>query len=84
MTGRLWFCRFVTVVEAIRVTQSDPARGAGPEILHRTPAERGHEVNAEIIEKVPSKPKPFLRFARTTILAYVIAIFGLILIAAGA
>jgi FkbM family methyltransferase len=61
-----------------------PAGHAQESCTAGPPAERGREANAGIPEKVPSKPKPFLRFARTTILAYVIAIFGLALIAAGA
>ena len=61
-----------------------PAAHAQESCTTGPPAERGREANAGILEKVPSKPKPFLRFARTTILAYVIAIFGLVLIAAGA
>ena len=61
-----------------------PAGHAQESCTAGPPVERGREANAGVPEKVPSKPKPFLRFARTTILAYVIALAGLVVIAAGA
>jgi Methyltransferase FkbM domain len=72
--------------ESSLVSKPSPILTAGHAQVSSTaapPAERDREANAGIPEKVPAKPKP-LRFARTTILAYVIALAGLVVIAAGA